>query len=173
MPRANGPTPHWRKRKWAHAGARGVTDCPRNRQLGFWQFRSFARNPRPNSVPRPFARLAGRPKGWLVLSFTGHSTTGYSFQGWLVQPVPITFFNVKQSGFCYFHRIKYREKSCTRSSVPTRATEWHNGLPTRHSKGGERPEPDDVDDVNIWSDCARLLPSLAASPTRRASWTRR
>ena len=58
-------------------GARGCSRLFRKPAVGF---RSFARNPRPNSVPRPFARLAGRPKGWLVLSFTGLFKVGWSSQ---------------------------------------------------------------------------------------------
>ena len=84
-PRANGPTPHWRKRKWAHAGARGMADCSGNRQLG-WQFAVWTFR----EVCRPFAKLAGRPR--LVIFFsikrrprwTGkYVREVYSFQGWL------------------------------------------------------------------------------------------
>ena len=66
-PRANGPTPHWRKRKWAHAGARGMAECPGNRQLGLWQFAVWQ--------PATFRHWqAGQ--GWLFFS---------RFQGWLVR----------------------------------------------------------------------------------------
>jgi hypothetical protein len=58
-PRANGPTPHWRKRKWAHAGARGMADCPGNRQLGLWQFRGLATRDLSRGVST--FRQAGRP----------------------------------------------------------------------------------------------------------------
>ena len=61
-PRANGPTPHWRKRKWAHAGARGMADCSGNRQLG-WQFAVWTFR----EVCRPFAKLAGRPRLVIIL----------------------------------------------------------------------------------------------------------
>ena len=62
-PRANGSTPHWRKRKWAHAGARGMADCPGNRQLGLWQFAVWTFR----EVCRPFAKLAGRPRLVIIL----------------------------------------------------------------------------------------------------------
>ena len=83
-PRANGSTPHWRKRKWAHAGARGMADCPGNRQLGLWQFRSLA--------TRDLSPSWQAGQGWLFFSrkrrprWTGkYVRVVYSFQGGLVR----------------------------------------------------------------------------------------
>ena len=83
-PRANGSTPHWRKRKWAHAGARGMADCPGNRQLGLCQFRSLA--------TRDLSPSWQAGQGWLFFSrkrrprWTGkYVRVVYSFQGWLVR----------------------------------------------------------------------------------------